>query len=70
MAVDRLMRCSEGARWLLVEDDRHVRRGIGRVLDCLDVDWESVATATDALGAIGEDSFDLVVTNLFLRGPM
>ena len=55
---------------LFVDDERHVLRGLTRMIECWEHDWE-IATAesgTDALSLMAESPFDVIVTDMRMPG--
>jgi CheY-like chemotaxis protein len=62
--VDQL----EGARVLLVDDSAVARKKLGRDLNAAGAEVTAVATAAEALTALGAGPFDVLVCDLRLKG--
>ena len=56
----------EGARVLLVDDSPYVRRTLGKQLDAAGAAVTAVGSAAEALAALREGAFDVIVCDLCL----
>ena len=63
-AMDQL----EGARVLLVDDSPCVRKDLGKQLDGAGAEVTAVGSAAEALAALREGAFDVMVCDLWLPG--
>jgi signal transduction histidine kinase len=59
-----------GRRVLIVEDDEPVANMVGEILKSHGYDWVRAATAREALGALTDETFDLVFSDIVMPGGM
>lgn len=58
----------EGARILVVDDDRFVRRTVSRVLQSEGMTVQEASSGTEAIGMVSTQTFDLILLDIIMEG--